>query len=111
MTAVRDPAVIRNRLLARRSELVDREGRARRDAAHRLDPVAADFADQAVQRGNDATLVAIAEVATRELADLDAALQRLEAGQYGICVTCGAKIEPARLVAVPEALRCARCAD
>jgi DnaK suppressor protein len=110
MTAVRDLPDIRSRLLARRAELADREGRARRDAAHRFDPVAADFADQAVERGNDATLVAIAAVATRELSDLDTAVQRLDAGQYGLCVACGASIEPARLAAVPEALRCASCA-
>ena len=34
------------------------------------------------------------------------ALQRIEAGTYGICAMCGRPIEPARLLAVPWASHC-----
>jgi RNA polymerase-binding transcription factor DksA len=34
------------------------------------------------------------------------ALQRLEEGQYGICVDCGREIPAERLKAQPEAIRC-----
>jgi DnaK suppressor protein len=40
-----------------------------------------------------------------------AALQRLEDGEYGICVECGEKIAPARLRVMPEVGTCVRCQD
>lgn len=38
-----------------------------------------------------------------------AALERLTDGRYGLCMTCGAPIPPARLKAMPEVERCVRC--
>jgi DnaK suppressor protein len=49
-----------------------------------------------------------------ELARVDAALERLAAGEYGSCVTCGEAIEPKRLEfdpSTPLCLACARRAD
>lgn len=43
------------------------------------------------------------------LGRVDAALQAVEAGKYGICVTCGTKIPRERLDAVPYAERCIDC--
>ncbi|HEX4169974.1 MAG TPA: TraR/DksA family transcriptional regulator [Bryobacteraceae bacterium] len=39
--------------------------------------------------------------AAEMLEQVDAALQRIETGEYGICVDCGEPIEPKRLEAVP----------
>jgi DnaK suppressor protein len=39
-----------------------------------------------------------------------AALARIKAGVYGVCVECGAEIEPGRLIVFPEAGHCPRCA-
>lgn len=44
-----------------------------------------------------------------ELAELDAALQRIERGLYGVCEECGGPIGRQRLKAVPEARRCLGC--
>ena len=38
------------------------------------------------------------------------ALERIEAGAFATCQECGAGIEEARLVAVPHATHCRRCA-
>ena len=38
------------------------------------------------------------------------ALDRIEAGTYGLCPACGAAIAPARLEAIPESERCTDCA-
>ena len=46
-----------------------------------------------------------------ELNAIDAALQRLQDGHYGICVDCDARIPEARLHAAPEAARCIRCQE
>jgi DnaK suppressor protein len=42
---------------------------------------------------------------------LDEARNRLDAGSYGLCFTCGKEISPKRLAAVPEALNCTRCQE
>jgi len=43
------------------------------------------------------------------LAAIEAALSRLEAGQYGTCLECGEAISAARLAARPEARLCILC--
>lgn len=44
-----------------------------------------------------------------EVADLDAALQRLDAGTYGLCVDCAEAIALPRLQATPQVARCLAC--
>lgn len=56
-------------------------------------------------------LAMLGEVAHREVAQLDAALQRLDAGRYGICRTCGEEIDAARVEVLPFVLDCADCAE
>jgi DnaK suppressor protein len=53
---------------------------------------------------------ALAGRARQHLADIDAALARLDAGRYGSCERCGAPISPARLAARPAAATCITCA-
>jgi DnaK suppressor protein len=43
------------------------------------------------------------------LGQINAALQRIERGDYGICVKCGKDIDPKRLDADPAALTCIDC--
>jgi RNA polymerase-binding protein DksA len=45
------------------------------------------------------------------LAQIDAALDRLDEGTYGKCRRCGEDIEAARLEAIPYTPFCANCAD
>src|SRR4029453_13357240 len=40
-----------------------------------------------------------------------AAIERLDAGEYGVCVECGEAIAPARLRVMPEVTTCVRCQD
>lgn len=44
-----------------------------------------------------------------ELRQVDAALARLEAGDYGLCIDCGEAIAARRLLVQPSALRCVSC--
>ncbi len=59
--------------------------------------------DRAVQ-------AASADAARHRLAEIDAALDRLEAGWDGACVACGRPIPAERLAARPGADRCVACA-
>jgi RNA polymerase-binding protein DksA len=55
-------------------------------------------------------VVALLEQARARLADVEAALARREAGDYGICENCGRPIAPERLAARPAARTCIDCA-
>jgi RNA polymerase-binding protein DksA len=46
------------------------------------------------------------EGAQQTLAEIDAALQRIEDGRYGICENCGKQIDPERLAAIPWTRLC-----
>ena len=54
---------------------------------------------------------ALAEQARQHLAEIDAALRRLDEGSYGDCASCGRPIAPARLTARPTATTCITCAS
>jgi DnaK suppressor protein len=47
----------------------------------------------------------------KEVRDVEAALQRIPMGSYGLCVDCGDAIGVERLSAQPAAARCLPCQD
>ncbi len=51
----------------------------------------------------------LAETESRELAAVEAALERIREGTYGQCEGCGGKIPKARLEALPYATLCITC--
>ena len=51
----------------------------------------------------------LAREAGLSLQGVTAALNRADAGTYGICARCGGQIPPARLEVVPHAASCASC--
>jgi DnaK suppressor protein len=66
----------------------------------------ADSATATLNREIDYTLE---ENAEHVLHAIDEALQRIEAGKYGLCGRCGNPIAPERLEAIPYANRCIDC--
>ena len=69
-----------------------------------------DWEDRASERQGDEVLERLGAVEYDDLRRIDAALQRLEDGSYGVCPKCGETISDERLVAVPEAALCRGCA-
>ncbi|MEU9916322.1 MULTISPECIES: TraR/DksA C4-type zinc finger protein [unclassified Streptomyces] len=53
--------------------------------------------------------IKLADAARMVLADVEAALTRMDQGTYGACHLCRKSIDPARLAIVPQARYCARC--
>lgn len=49
------------------------------------------------------------EIVRRELAEIDAALDRIREGRYGTCLACGGPMGLQRLRAIPEARYCVGC--
>lgn len=56
-------------------------------------------------------LDALMRLAREDLAEIDAAEDRLARGRYGLCETCGLPIDLARLEARPTARTCIACAS
>ena len=56
-------------------------------------------------------VAALLDHARRRLAEVDAALERVTAGSYGVCEVCGRPIGAERLAALPGATRCVTCAS
>ncbi|HEY6312589.1 MAG TPA: TraR/DksA C4-type zinc finger protein [Streptosporangiaceae bacterium] len=108
---------------AREVLLAERADALRRVAA--LEREFADIAEAAGSAGTDdehdpegATLAferqhaaALLDQARERLAAIDAALDRVRDGRYGVCDRCGQPIGDDRLAARPAALTCIRCAE
>jgi DnaK suppressor protein len=108
---------VRDRLVALRDEararLADLTGdyagivAASRDtnADDEHDPEGATIAFERAQVG------ALADQVRRSLVEIDAALDRVEQGRYGVCEGCGRPIPDARLEVRPTARTCVPCAS
>jgi len=46
----------------------------------------------------------------RELRQVQHAIERQDAGLYGVCEVCGGRIDHGRLLAIPEMTHCSHCA-
>ncbi|MGC4005859.1 MAG: TraR/DksA family transcriptional regulator [Pirellulales bacterium] len=68
-----------------------------------------DVVDAALDSAQDEISSQLAEVESRELARIDAALEQIRAGKYGVCEGCSTKIPMARLNALPYATLCIEC--
>lgn len=73
-----------------------------------------DSGDRSVQEHEMDLQGQLMEMKSDRLDQINAALQRIERGDYGLCTRCGKQIDPKRLDAMPEATTCiehARAAD
>jgi RNA polymerase-binding transcription factor DksA len=108
-----DPSTLEviERLRERRGVLGKRLRQVQGDRRRESAPLSADFAEQAVERENDDVLDALDERERDELALIDRALARVDAGCFGICDACGSDIDPRRLETLPETSHCIHCAE
>lgn len=97
----------RTQLETRRDELVARMRTVEQELASHSSK---DWEDQATEQEDDEVLEAMGEAARAEIAKIDAALTRMEAGDYGFCTKCGTEISPERLDLLPFTPFCRNCA-
>ena len=105
--------VYKAQLIEARTELLKRIAYERGGLVSRAD-MAADHFDNSFQsraqiQTERQTEFAMNEHETAELGDIEAALERIQAGTYGQCIDCGITIPTARLNAYPTAKRCVDC--
>lgn len=101
-----DAAAVRARLQQRLATLT---AQLLAEQAGRSEPLEADAAEQAISLEGEEVAADLGNVHERALAQVVAALARLDAGSYGICARCGRPVAPARLVVMPEATLCVAC--
>jgi len=93
-------------LLAERARLLDEIGEAIVAPGQMTYGSQAAAASQVFAQQRD---LALRDRAESQLALVDEALARFEAGSFGRCVRCGQPIAPDRLEALPWAARCIDC--
>lgn len=81
-----------------------------RDRSRAQGALSADWEEQAQELENEEVLTDLDEHGRQELELIEAALMRLDAGTYGVCVECEDPISPMRLKALPFAAHCIDCA-
>lgn len=114
MTTTPD-ATIRQRLITRRNQLREQLTNLRGGPLSRVEASADHFArsqDSVAETSAERELeYALDARESAELNDIQAALDRLASGRYGLCVDCGEAIAAARLAATPEVARCVPCQE
>ena len=96
-------AILEKRLAELDSRLHEVEGQL--DAPH-----SNDWEEAAVEHEGDEVLEGLGNAGLIEAQKINAALKRIEDGEYGDCLKCGNEILPERLNIVPHATLCRICA-
>ena len=69
-----------------------------------------DFEERAGEREGDEVMESLGNAELLELRQVNAALARIDKGEFGVCAACGEDISPARLEIVPHTQKCRNCA-
>ena len=100
---------IKKQLLGLKKGIETRIEKTQKHIRHVDGPVEQDFEEQVVSRENDDVIYNLDSLAKSELLQINAALQRIDTGVYGVCSRCGDNIDPERLKALPYADNCTDC--
>jgi DnaK suppressor protein len=89
------------------SEDITQDGSA--DYQELLQTISEDSGDKAMAELRESTIFSYVALKAEEIQAIDAALRRIDAGDYGRCLDCERWIRPARLEMMPYAVRCRDC--
>ena len=95
-------------LMSRLGELTDRLTQIETELESHA---SADWEDMAQERETDEVLERLGTSGQDEIRMIQAALERIESGEYGYCARCGAEISAERLDVVPFSPLCRSCAS
>lgn len=100
---------IKDKLIAMREDILEKMRKELADTRQRAGTAPADLVDQAADAYDDDVSFEIASANDEDLEQIEAALERLAEGTYGLCEICNVPISPARLKILPFATRCVTC--
>ncbi len=101
----------REKLLIRREGLVGQVQAAEAYSRERDAEATQDPADMAANAYTKELLMSMSTNDRQLLESIDAALYRIEEGEYGYCDNCGEPIQEKRLEALPWAHHCVKCQE
>jgi DnaK suppressor protein len=102
--------LIRARLFERRHEVLARYREQLALVEEELDSREIEMIENATELWDAQVLSRLSDVDARTLAEIVAAIKRLDDGSYGRCIECGVAVGTGRLAVLPEAATCIDCA-
>lgn len=100
-----------DKLMERRVALVGQVQAAEAYSRERDAEATQDPADMAANAYTKELLMSMSTNDRQLLESIDAALDRIDDGEYGKCINCGDPVSEKRLEAVPWARHCIKCQD
>ena len=97
-------------LLSKRQALEERLDKIQ-SSKKRDEPLDADSGERSLELENNEVVDALDAMEVKDLRLINAALEKIEGGGYGLCASCGESISLARLKALPFAPVCLECAQ
>ena len=102
-------AKVRGELLRQRAELLKEVNESYATCRELGQDGVADIGDMSANAYSRDVLFNLSEAQRRLIRDIDAALERIDKGEYGVCMQCGEKIAPRRLEVRPFSRYCIDC--
>jgi DnaK suppressor protein len=101
----------KKRLEEQRQDILDMYEHDLRIGKESSDEGAEDLVDRANSSYNREFMLSLSSSERDILKEIEAALRRLDEGEFGVCTACEDKIAPKRLQAVPWARYCIDCQE
>lgn len=101
----------RTALLKKQKELHDSYERDKEAGNAQPDDGIQDLADKAASAYSKELNFSLSDTERVTLVAIDEALERMDAGTYGVCTNCGSEIGEKRLQAIPWTAHCIDCQE
>jgi len=101
----------KKKLVARREELMKTIARTEEEGRQADDDPTVDLADKAANSYTKEFLFGMTNTDRVILNQIEAALKRINADDYGVCANCQEELQQKRLEAVPWAKHCISCQE
>ncbi len=102
---------IKQELLQLRGEILENARKSHAESLSLGNDGVADIGDMSAKSYSQDVLMSLSQAQLSRIRDVDAALERIQQGGYGICVACEEEIAPRRLEVRPFSRYCIDCKE
>lgn len=102
-------AAAKEKLLRMRKEVLQEVSRSLSASRDMSQDGVPDIGDMSANTYHRDILINLSETQRQKVRDIDAALERMDKGEYGTCMRCEEEIEPRRLEVRPFSRYCVDC--
>ncbi len=107
----KDLQELKNMLLERKQAILRKMQQYYQESQEMETNIAQDAVDKAESSYTKEFLLSLTDAEREQLSQIQAALRRLEKGEYGICQSCGQPINKKRLKIIPWTSLCINCQE